>query len=251
MTITSFDNLGDWFRAQQRGDDVAAHWNLYGTRFGETEKRVAFNTSIDDKEESFRYLTQNIRSLNNPDGSVFRLQVFPRGKQNNPTGTIYVQIFEKSQAPANTAAAAGVAGLPAGVGSIQEYVADKLETERLKWEIAQLKDQLNAPATGWERMVDTIGAIPGIDKVLQAIVVGVVSKFSPQAMPAIQTAMNGTPDTGEQDHDDQVEGDPTQVFMSNINEASQALGTDPLTLSRKLNALIQAQPELARQLISQ
>lgn len=253
MTITTFENLQQWFSAQNKAGETASHWNLYGTRFGETEKRVAFNASIDDKQQSFDYLVQNIRSLNNPDGAVFRLQVFPKGKQNNPTGTVYIQVYEKAPAvPAVPASPAGIAGLPAGVGSLQDYIAEKVETERMKWEIEQLQEQINAPNNGWERALETIGAIPGIDKALQALVVGLVTKYNPQAIPAVQAAMNGTPSPTETpgEHDADDADDAQAMFANNINRASQTLGIDPLTLSAKLNQLIQSNPEIAKQLIN-
>ena len=144
--------------------------------------------------ESFQFLENSIRAQNNPDGTRFRVQTYAPGKANNPTAETYVQIYEKSQAPAT--AQAGIAGLPTGVGSIQEYVNDKLETERLKWKIEQLEGQINAPSNGFEKFMETLSIIPGIDGVLKAAVIGLVGKFNPSAMPAIQAAMNGVPNAG-------------------------------------------------------
>ena len=255
MTITSFENLQKWFYGQQRNDDeVAAHWNLYGTRFGETEKRVSFNTTINDKDASFAYLAETIRQLNNPDGAMFRIQVFPKGKPNNPTGNVFVQIFEKTApnsvmapAPANAA----ISGLPAGVGSIAEYVQKEVEMARLKWELDDLRAQVNAPNNGWERAVETISGIPGIDKALQALVAGLVTKFNPAAAPAVQAAMTGTPDTGEHDEDDDTDtGDAQAQFALNINSAANALQTDPLTLAKRINSLVKQNPDIAKQLLA-
>jgi len=257
MTITSFESLQKWFYGQQRNDDeVAAHWNLYGTRFGETEKRVSFNTTINDKDGSFSYLAETIRQLNNPDGSTFRIQVFPKGKPNNPTGNVYVQIFEKSSAANSvmaptSASGAAISGLPPGVGSIQEYVNKEVEMAMLKKEVQDLKDALSQPNNGWERAVETISGIPGIDKALQALVAGLVTKFNPGAAPAVQAAMAGTPSVayhGEHDEDDS--DDPQTVFAENINAAANMLHTDPLTLSKKINALVQSNPEVAKQLLN-
>ncbi|MCL5460459.1 hypothetical protein M3M33_17610, partial [Loigolactobacillus coryniformis] len=76
---------------------------------------------------SYAFLERIIRAQNNPDGTRFRVQTFAPGKANNPTAETYVQIYEKSAAPAAPAVAAGIVGLPAGVGSIQQYVDERLE----------------------------------------------------------------------------------------------------------------------------
>lgn len=257
MTITSFDNLQKWFYGQQRTEDeVSAHWNLYGTRFGETEKRVSFNQTINDKDASFAHLAETIRFLNNPDGAVFRIQVFPKGKPNNPTGNVYVQIFEKSAAPHSvmaptSASGAAISGLPPGVGSIQEYVNKEVEMALMKKELQDLREMLAQPNTGWERAVETISGIPGIDKALHALVAGLVTKINPAAAPAVQAAMAGTPDaqTGG-NHDEDNDDDPQAVFADNINMAATRLQTDPVTLAKKINQLVHSNPEVAKQLLN-
>jgi len=256
MGIQSFTDLRQWFFAcvKGKGDgaiEAAPHWNLYGGDYGAKEMRITSNTRISDMDESYNFLENSIRAQNNPDGTRFRVQTFAPGKANNPTAETYIQIYERSAAPANQAAqTAGIAGLPVGVGSVEQLVQQHVQMERLKWENEDLKAQLNAPANGWERVLDTISGVPGIEKVLQALAVGVVSRFSPQAMPAVQAAMNGTPaaPTGEGDTDDD---DPEKVFQNNIGAACQAIGTDPVTLSKKLKELITTNPEMARQLLQQ
>lgn len=249
MGLSSFSDLRQWFFASVKGKgetlEAAPHWNLYAGDYGAREVRIMSNTRINDMDDSYNMLEQSIRAQNNPDGTRFRVQTYAPSKANNPTSETYVQIYEKSAAPAATPAA--IAGIPAGVGSIQQYVDEKLETARLKWEIEQLREQMNAPSSTWERMLDTIGAIPGIDKVLQTAILGIVSKFSPGAMPAIQTAMNGTPEAVAQT--DETDGDPEHVFAQNIHESAAMLQTDPVTLSKKLHALIKANPDMARQLM--
>ncbi len=253
MTITTFQNLELWVKATRRTDEPL-HWNLYSTRWGETEKRVAFNVSIDDAQESFDFLVQSLRIMNNPDGTQFRVMMYPKGKPNNPTATALVQIFEKQQQPTTApagASGAAIAGFPAGVGSIQEYVDEKLKMARMQWELEEMKAALAAPNTGWERVVETISGIPGIDKILQAAVVGLVTKYNPAAAPAIQAAMNGTPaaTAGESDTDDDEHTDPQAVFSANIQQAAATLQTDPVTLAQKLNQMVQQSPELAKQLL--
>lgn len=250
MTLTSYESLSRWF-LDPNGTEATPHWNLYAIDYGQTEKLIGRYVKGDDMETSGRHLERMIRDLNNPDGSKFRVMVYPPGKHNNSNKQAYVQVYERSQAPANTAHAAGIAGLPAGIGSVEQYVNERLETERLKWELGQLKEQINAPSEKWERVLEYVSGVPGIDKVLQTVALGLVSKFNPSAMPAIQAAMNGTPQaTGEPDGDDE-EASPDQVFLENIQEASATLGTDPVTMAKKLNNLIKTNPDLARQLLQQ
>lgn len=247
MTLTSYESLSRWF-LDSKGADAAPHWNLYAVDYGQTEKLIGRYVKGDDLEASGKHLERMIRDLNNPDGSKFRVMVYAPGKHNNSNAQAYVQIYEKSQAPATAAQPAGISGLPAGVGSIGEYVADKIRTERLQWELEQLKEQMNAPSEKWERIIDHVSGLPGIDKVLQALAIGLVSKVNPAAMPAVQAAMNGTPPAnGEHEHDEA--DDPNTVFLQNIQDASAALGTDPVTMAKKLNALIQKNPDMARQLM--
>ena len=252
--ITNFENLRNWFVQAQRTDEPV-HWNLYSHIPGEAEKRVAFNVAVDDTNASFEMLMSNIRMMNNPDGKQFKVMLYPKNKANNPLAHSIVQIFEKTNGSSGTALPApGIAGLPVGMGSIQEYVQKEVQLERMKWEIDELKSALAQPNTGWERAVETIGAIPGIEKAIQALVVGLVTKFNPAATPAIQAAMNGTPETsagyvGETDTDDEPAGDPQTIFATNIQQAAATLKTDPLTLAQRINRLVQTNPEIAKQLL--
>jgi len=254
MGISSFADLRQWFFAgiKQKGDaaiEAASHWNLYAGDYGAKEVRIMFNNRISDMDESFQFLENSIRAQNNPDGTRFRIQTFAPGKPNNPTAETFVQIYEKSLSPSVQTPSIG--SLPmAGFVSIGE-LNDKIENERLKWKVEQLEAQMHAPTEKWERILETISGIQGIDKVLQTAILGIAAKFVPQAMPDIMRAINGTPAqapmTGEADADDS--DDPNVVFSQNINEASNALGTDPVTLSKKLNTLIQQNPELAKSLM--
>lgn len=253
MGISSFADLREWFfacvKGKNGGEEASPHWNLYAGDYGAREVRILTNTRIGDMDESYNFLERTIRAQNNPDGTRFRVQTFAPGKANNPTAETYIQIYERSAAPASPAAhTAGIAGLPVGVGSVEQYVDQRLQMERLKWENDDLKAQLNAPANGWERMLETISGVPGIEKVLQTLAVGLISKFSPSAMPAVQAAMNGTPTapTGEGDTDDD---DPEEAFQNNIGAVCQALGTDPVTLSKKLKELTLQNPDFARGLL--
>lgn len=253
MGISSFADLRQWFFAgiKQKGEDAAEaapHWNLYAGDYGTREVRIMFNNRISDMAESFQFLENSIRAQNNPDGTRFRVQTYAPGKPNNPTAETYVQIYEKSASPA-TQQPSGIAGLPAGVGSIEAYIGERVQMEQLKWENQQLREQLGAPTATWERVMEHVASIQGIDKVLQALAIGLVSKFNPQAMPAMQAAMNGTPNAPNGEHDDDDTASPDEVFQQNIMETAQRLGVDPVTLSKKLNSLSRENTDLAKSLL--
>ena len=254
MGISSYGDLRQWFFAgvKQKGEETteaAPHWNLYAGDYGAREVRIMFNNRISDMAESFQFLENSIRAQNNPDGTRFRVQTYAPGKPNNPTAETYVQIYEKSAAPATAQPAIG--SLPVGMQGVEAYVNQRVELAQLQWENKMLQDQLSAPQATWERVLEQVAGIHGIDKVLQALAVGLVSKFSPQAMPAVQAAMNGTPaaTSGEHEHDDES-ASPDEIFQQNIMQVSAALGTDPVTLSKKLNALIREHPDLAKTLMT-
>ena len=254
MGISSFQDLRQWFfsgvRAKGEGvAEAAPHWNLYAGDYGAREMRIMFNNRISDMDDSFAFLENAIRAQNNPDGIRFRIQTYAPGKVNNPTAETYVQIYEKSAAPAN--AQAGIAGLPSGIGSIEQYIGERIKAEKLEWEIAALKEQLNGPSNSFERFMETLSVIPGIGDVMKAAVIGLVGKFNPSAMPAIQAAMNGTPSAPNGEHEADDDGDPNTVFLQNIQESATILGVDPVTMAKQFNKIVKANPEAAKQLMQQ
>jgi hypothetical protein len=85
--------------------------------------------------------------------------------------------------------------------------------------------------------------------VVNNLVVGLVSKVNPAAMPHMQTTPPPTPMNGHPATDGAEDENPDVVFSNNIHAASAVLGTDPLTLAIKLNALVQNNPEMAKQLL--
>lgn len=253
MTVTNIDDLRKVFFASTRGDSTSPHWTLYGGDFGANEKRICTNDRVNDMEESFAFLSQQINALNNPPGATrFRVLQYPPKNANNYTGTYFVQIGASTQSAMSAASQPGIAGLPAGIGDFREYVAKELRIQRLEWEKEQLEAQIDAPASGLERIIEKAAEIPGFGEAIKMAVAGLVMKFNPAAGPAIAAAMNGTPTAsdvdGDHDHDPAT-SDPQAVFVNNIQAASAALGTDPLTLSNKLRSLIEANPQLAKSLL--
>lgn len=247
MVITSYENLQKWFVAT-KGTKPAPYWNLYSLKYGRGDQVVHRNVDVSDLDESARKLEEAVRMLTPGDEPArFKLSVYPEGSPNNPTASVEVQIRN-----AGAAQVAGIGSLPmAGFVSLNE-LEQRLENERLKWKLELMEDQMNAPGEMWERIVERVSGIPGIDKIFQTLAIGLVSKVNPGALPAIQAAMNGVPSANEGEHDgDEAAGDPNQVFAENIQISAATLGVDPLTLSAKLKKLIQENPELAKQMMSQ
>lgn len=248
MTITTYEHLHEWFTAT-KGSKPAPYWNLYSLKYGRTDQVVHRNVDVSDMGESARKLEQAVRMLTPGDEPArFKLSVYAEGQANNPMASVEIQI--RNAAPAN--GMPGIAGLSmSGYVSIGE-LDQRLENERLKWEVAQLKEQVNAPSEKWERILETVSGIQGIDKVLQTAILGLTAKFVPQAMPDIMRAINGLPQnvpTGEHADDGEQPTDPEQVFAQSIQQAAAALQTDPVTLARKLNMLVQQNPEMAKSLM--
>jgi len=245
MTITTYDNVEKWFAAT-KGSKPAPFWNLYSLKYGRTDQVVHRNVDVTDMQESARLLKEALR-LDSENGR-YKLSVYAEGQANNPMASVEIQIRETASANGMQ----GIAGLPmSGYVSINE-LDQRLENERLKWKVEQLEQQVNAPSDKWERVMETVSGIQGIDKVLQTAILGLTAKFVPQAMPDIMRAINGLPQnvpTGEHADDGEQPTDPEQVFAQNIQQAAATLQTDPVTLARKLNLLIQNNPEMAKTLM--
>lgn len=255
MTITSIDDLYTWFKNLQRADDTPTHWSLYSNEPGKVDTKATTNTRYDEFDASWDVLEKSIRMLNNPKGTRMRLQIFPKGKANNYTAQVHVQIYQDGTVGApgenhGQGAHSGIGMLPAGMGSLDSYVQQRIDLELLRRENEDLKDAINGPNNMWERLVQTVADSPHLSQVVNNLVVGLVSKVNPAAMPHMQTTPPPTPMNGHPATDGAEDENPDVVFSNNIHAASAVLGTDPLTLAIKLNALVQNQPELAKQILN-
>lgn len=248
--ITNTDALKRWFYDNQR-----PYFTLRYENGGNSDRVIVKNDSVTDMDKAWEKLQSHVIDQSEAGRSRLALIVYELGKHNNPTGFTMIDMRPGGYGNAAGAGAAQISGLPAGVGSITEYVDMKLEMERQKWKIEQLEDQLAAPADTAQRWMETIGAIPGAMDVFKIIAAGIVTKIAPDATPTIQGILNGTPDTiaAGSDHDDNDvhDGNPQERFSNNINETAHTLNIDPLTLSEKLRSLVKTHPDIARQLLQQ
>lgn len=253
MTITSIDDLYNWFKTLQRSDDSPTHWSLYSNEPGRVDTKATTNTRYDEFDASWDMLEKSVRMLNNPKGTRMRLQIFPKGKHNNYTAQVHLQIYNDGTAGAPSdghaqGAHSGIGMLP-GMGSMDSYIQQRIDLELLRRENEDLKDAINGPNNMWERILQTVADSPHLSQVANNIIVGLVSKVNPAAMPHLQTTppapINGHPATDTAENEN-----PDVVFSNNIHAASTVLGTDPLTLAIKLNALVQNNPEMAKQILN-
>ena len=243
--ITNTDDLKEWFYLNKK-----PHFTLRYENGGAGDRIILRNDSADDMDDAWQMLQSQVVSQASSGRARLVLIVYEKGKHNNPAGYTVIDINPLAQRlPAS--GSAGISGLPGGIGSITEYVDLKLATERLKWENEQLKEQLNAPADKTERWFEMIGNLPGAMDVVKIIATGLVTKWTPDALPALQGLLNGLPNAAAESAEDIADdtGDAQQQFVQNIERAANTLGVDPLTLSRKLAKLVTDNPELAKSMI--
>lgn len=239
--ITNRDALKSWFF-----DNAKPYFTL---RYYDQDRVIMRNDNQDDMQKAWEMLERHVIGQADSGQARLILFVYDKGKHNNAT---YTNIDMHPRYSAQPSIPAAISGLPAGVGSIEELVNERVRVAMLEKENQDLKEQLSAPQNGWERSLETISGVPGMADVFKIIAAGLVSKFSPQSMPVVQGILNGTPDamTGA-DHDEDDGADPGARFTSNIQETAATLNVDPLTLSEKLRALVKTHPDIARQFLQQ
>ena len=242
--ITNTDDLKQWFLLNKK-----PFFTLKYENGGSTDRIILRNDTAEEMDDAWEMLQSQVVSQAASGRARLALIVYERGKHNNPSG--YTMIDINPLAQRSTQGVASIAGLPAGIGSVTEYVDLKLATERLRWENDLLKEQLATPVNSVERWFETIGNLPGAMDVVKIIATGLVTKWTPEALPALQGLLNGLPaQIAESDEDHTAAtGDAQQQFVQNIEQAANTLGVDPLTLSRKLAKLVTENPELAKSMI--
>lgn len=244
MTIISFADLQKWFINQGRGEDKGVHWNLYAVDYGQRDTRVVFNDRYDTVDESFEFLKSNIQMLNNPDGTRFRVQTFPPRKPTHPTGTAFVQIFEKASNLPSTYNVPTIAGLPAT--DIKEQVDKAVAEARKTWEmearIAGLEERLASPDP--DDYIEKITTI--VERVSRTPIGVAIMGIAAQKMGIDPAAIMGL--ATDADGQSDVPPDDNQ-FYDDIADAANTLGVDEHTLARKLKQLIKQNPEVAKSLL--
>lgn len=257
MTLTKYEDVQRWFNSNQvdseDGGKNAVHWTLYGGNYGEKEARLLSNQRINNPSESLAYLIESIRMMNNPQGAKFRIQIFRPGNANNYTAQAFVQIFDNhhTTAPA-LGQPAGIGSLPATVPAYSEnYIQERIELAILKRENDELKAALNGPGNTWERLLDIVAQSEPLSMALAGLISNATGKTLPSMAPAARP-ITGSPAPDEEDNDEAAaHADPQTLFAESINSAASGLGTDALTMARKLKKIVQDNPAFARQIFDQ
>lgn len=248
MTITRFEDLQSWFNNNQTNNEegkTPSHWTLFGGNYGEKEIRLMANTRLDNPTESLNFLVDAIRRMNNPDGAKFRVQLYKPGAPTNIVATTFVQIFERQQAPGAQPAAIG--SLPSPMAS-ESYINERIELALLKRENEDLRAAINGPTNTWERFLEILGQNEPLSQAVAGLIMGLANKGGIPTAP-IPRPVAGSPDTDEDPEDET--GDQQAVFAQNIHSAASILQTDPVRLAKALNRLVQQNPDMAKQLLTQ
>lgn len=248
MTITSFQDLREWFKfgfekganTKEEGRETSSpYWTLYSVGLGGKDTVLAFNDRLTSMDESLTALVENIRRMNNPQGSTFRIFQTYRPRFNYATQEARVQIFENNLAGMGGTAAIGT--LPAGYMD-ESKIAEIRRQDREKWEMEKrledLEAQIKAPRNSMENaleMVERIGKTP--------VGIMILSKMSGLPIGEVMKSISGL---GDQDSD--TSPLPDGDFDSNIEKTSQILGVTDEQLAARLRQFAEMNPDLARQI---
>lgn len=245
MTITSFNDLREWFRfgfdkgvrATEEGRETTSpYWTLYAVGLGGKDTVLAFNDRLTGLDESYTALVESIRRMNNPTGSMFRVFQTYRPRFNNATQETRVQIFENNLVPA--------APQSPGIGSLVGYVeeskiAEILRTHREKWEMERRMDELEAQLAAPKDWTDTL--INGLERIGQTPVGAMLmAKYLGAPLPPVPSpAVTGTHTPDDADNPDSDDLDPE---LDTLEELAKANGLTLKQFLAKTAALAQSQP---------
>ena len=247
MTITNFNDLHEWFKfgfetklkSDTEGTTTSPYWTLYSVGLGSADKVLATNDRLTNLDESFKALSDTIRRMNNPAGSMFRIFQTSRAKASFPTQECRVQIFENNQISGGSMQP-GIGSLTAGYvdeSKIQSIVA----AERAKWELEKrledLEAQIKAPRNWTDNALETIERIGNtpFGMVILSKISGIPPAEIMKSISGAQSTDNETPN-GEAD------------FDSDIERTTQILGVTEDELASKLRQFAEANPVMARQI---
>lgn len=235
----------------KRGESFTMpYWTLFSSGFGEKDRPLAFNEKIASAEESFTLLAETIRRFNNPQGQVFTVFQTYRPRHNNGV-YMRVQIYENQSASANIHVA-GINGQQAvgylSPAEVDERIQAALERQKMKDEIKALRE---ANEGGF------IGQLPKVFEQISNTPVGqaIIAKIMGLSLqPAPATAVNGVPGAAQNPEPAPAvhrNDDDDEQFNADIDHVTTTLGTDDVTLMKKIRILVDQNPDLAKTLLAQ
>ncbi len=237
MTISTYDDLRAWFYGNSRKGNPAPYWTLFGHPFGNKEIIITRNDVNANLDESFEWLQNTIKRVNNPEGQRFRVLQVDQPGGNNPVGQVYTQIYAQQMA--------GIGSLPGYGGATKQEIAEAIAAEKEKWELQRKLEDLEARINAgpdndfWEK------GMSYVERFAQTpIGQAVISKVTGIPFSAIAGAGAGEPDN------ETAPGDQDNEFYNNMATVAQTLGTNEYEVARKLKILVQQHPDMARQFIT-
>jgi len=242
MTITSYNDLREWFFGNNRKGKPAPYWTLYGQAYGKNDTISARNHSIDEVEQAYTDLEDSIRRQNHPEGQRFRVLQSDVPGGNNPVAQVFVQV--SSTGVQNNVA--GIGSLPgSGFGYMTEAdFSRRMAEEKTRWDleqkVKQLEDRINAPEEA-DPVEKTVAVIERLANT--AAGAAIISKLTGIPASELMQGIHGTAAP-----DEEIPADD-QTFYDNIQQSAELLGTSPHVLADRMKKLIQKDPETAKLLL--
>lgn len=242
-TMESLDDLKVWWDA----DSKKPYWSLYRGLRWDKNAVLARNHDIDDPDESFKLLEQMI-DVNSRGGGDF---IIARAEKPASNWVVkgYLCIQDTNFAYRNP----GIAGYPAMMGAlppgktVDDIVAERVNSEREKWELSKKVDDLEAAingaqeGTGLERLINRLLDHPKIDGIMDVVLTHV---FTPKgAAQPTKVAVSGVPGEEEHIYDDER--------IVHALERIRPHFPDVETFIEKLAAWVESNPDMARNLFKQ
>lgn len=227
--LTNIDDLRKWFYGQG-----VPFFNLRYWQPGKTGETIMRNDEQDDMGAAWAMLSEMVASLSRTGRSMLNLIVYEKGKANNYKGFVNLDLSPTAQGQQ----VHGIGSLPApqfDEAKIQAILEKEREKWELKNEVENLKAQLKSPVDWTDKAADLIEKI-GNTPLGHALAAG-ISKAMGVTLPPFVQGPHGQADsdTGAAD-----------TFDEDISAVASTLGTDDVTLAKKLRRLVEQNPELAK-----
>lgn len=226
--ITNIESLEKWFKSNN-----LPYFSLKYA--GQGEKIIFRNEVWDDITEAWEHLRDQVQAQADGGRAMLELLVYNKGKANHPLRT-NLDIRPTAMTPV-----AGIGSTPGVYGGMESYISQRIELEMLRRDNEELQAQINNPINSWERILDRVAQSPQLAGIAQVLIAGLFSKGQ---APVMAQSIAGTPGSAPgTDADDESDG------YEHLEAAAEKLGTDPATLAKKVNELVNQNPDLAKSLL--
>lgn len=245
--ITDLEHLKRWFFGN-------GHPYFFINYQGAGNRKIYQNESIEEMQEAWEELEYQVKSQTGHGRAMLEVVQYAKGKQNHPVRT-YIDM--RSDAQAQGTAMAGIGNFPAQ-GYPANYVQDQIKMALMEKELEDMRAALESPSNVFENIVDKIGQSPHLSGLVNNLVSalfgqkGAVPSMPVNGHPGAQqpTAQATQPEAGTEATGEEMTPERIALFQSNIDRICTALETDPINLSSKLAALVEGNPDLAKNLLN-